>query len=325
MTADHSEFILEMDNISKGFPGVKALDHVSFRVKRGKVQALVGENGAGKSTLLKILSGVYQKDDGEITFNGQKIDSLTPRLSQEIGIAIIYQELNLVPDLSIAENIFLGRLPKRFRFFVDWPLLHREASKLLAQEGFNIDPRTPVREIGIGLQQMVEIAKALSMDAKLILMDEPTFALTEQEEAKLFDIIRSLRERGVSMVYISHKLDEIFEVCDTATVIRDGKVIDSSHVAETSRDEIIQMMVGRKIDQLFPKEDAPTGEVLLKVEGLTRTGVIDNINLEVREGEIVGIAGLMGAGRTELARAIFGVDPIGSGKIFVGGKEVDIR
>ena len=310
-----------MRGITKRFPGVCALDDVTFEAAPAEVHGLVGENGAGKSTLLKIMSGVYRPDAGSIQFGGRDYDVFDPIEALLLGIAIIYQELSLIPDLSLAENVFAGRLPTR-RGFVRWRKVYGDAREALAGLDLRVDPRTRIRDVGVGIQQMVEIARALSMDARLLLMDEPTSALTEHEEATLFQIIRTLRGRGVSVVYISHRLDEIFEVCDRITVLRDGARVATCGAEAASRSQVIQWMVGRKIESVFPKEDVEAGEVALSVKGLAQRGRLHDVSFDVRRGEIVGIAGMMGAGRTELARAVFGADPIDEGEILVEGRPV---
>jgi len=315
--------VLEMRGICKRFPGVQALDHVDFEVAQAQVHGLVGENGAGKSTLLKILSGVYHADEGEVRFDGRPYAAAHPRDALDRGVAIIYQELSLIPDVSFGENIFAGRLPTRFGM-VQWREVHEQASVALGQLGLSLDPRTRVRDVGVGTQQLVETARAVSGRAKLILMDEPTSALSDQETRRLFDVIRSLKEQGVAVVYISHRLSDIFEICDRVTVLRDGKKIGCSPVADTSREELIEMMVGRQITTFFPKSNTPTRAEKLRVEGLRRGRELVDISFTVHAGEIVGVAGLMGAGRTEMARAIFGADPVDAKSVWVEGEPVAI-
>ncbi|MDK2799458.1 MAG: ribose transport system ATP-binding protein [Clostridiales bacterium] len=318
--------ILKMENISKSFPGVKALDHVNLELYTGKVLALLGENGAGKSTLMKILSGVYTKDSGDIYFEGNKIDIHSPKHAQSLGIAIIHQELNLLPYLSIAENIFIGReFTKNMTGRIDWKKLYRESKKYLEQLGVTIDPRTLVKNLSVGEQQMVEIAKALSLDAKIIIMDEPTDALTNKETEKLFKVIRTLKQNGKAIVYISHRLKEIFEICDDVTVMRDGKYIGSANVKNIDQEKLIEMMVGRKLEDKFPRKILKPGKEMIRVEHLSKKGVLKDVNLSVRSGEVVGLSGLMGAGRTELAKAIFGALKIDSGDIYLEGEKVKIN
>ena len=321
---DPGKLVLEMRGISKGFPGVQALDNVDLEVGASQVHALVGENGAGKSTLLKTLSGVHQADAGSIQFMGQDYVADDPREAQDRGIAIIYQELNLIPDVSFAENIFAGRLPTRCGL-VRWREMYEQAARALKRLGLDIDPRTRIKDVGLGVQQLVEIARALSSNAKLILMDEPTSALSDQEIQRLFEVIRTLKAEGVSVVYISHRLDEIFDICDHVSVLRDGRLIGSKPLADTNREELIEMMVGRKVSSFFPKENIPTEGEVLRVTGLRRGSELKDISLTVHAGEIVGVAGLMGAGRTELARAIFGADTVDAKEVAVRGQTVAIH
>ncbi|MBC7329905.1 sugar ABC transporter ATP-binding protein [bacterium] len=316
---------LEMRGITKQFPGVLALDNVRFEVEKGEVHALVGENGAGKSTLLKILAGAIPMDKGEIILNGKPVHFHSPLDAIQAGIAVIYQEFNLVPYLSAGENIFLGREPRKFNGFVDFGKLHREAQEILDRIGANFSSRTLVAQLSVAQQQMTEIAKALSQNAQIIAMDEPTSALTEREVEHLFEIIRSLKSEGVAIIFVSHRLEEIFQIADRITVLRDGKYIGTKRIEETNRDEVITMMVGREIKEKIPKRPAKIGEEILRVEGLTREGVFRDISFTLHKGEVLGLAGLVGAGRTEIARAIFGADPIDRGKIYLEGKEVRIR
>ncbi len=315
--------LLRMEGVSKRFPGVQALDNVSLDVREGETHGLVGENGAGKSTLLKILSGVHAPDAGRIEFDGRPFRVANPLDARRLGIAIIYQELSLAPHLSLAENIFAGRLPARWGV-VRWRDARAEARRVLNRLGVDIDPRAPARRVGVGVRQLVEIARALASQARLILMDEPTSALSDQEVEHLFDVIRGLRRQGVSIVYISHRLDEIFQVCDRVTVLRDGRKIGVRRADETSREELIEMMVGRQLDEFFPKSNTPRERVRLRVEGLRRPGQSSETSLTVRAGEIVGVAGLMGSGRTELLRAIFGADAVESKRVLVDGRPVRI-
>ncbi|CCW34923.1 ABC-type sugar transport system, ATPase component [Chthonomonas calidirosea] len=318
--------LLEMRHISKQYPGVKALDDVSFSLEHGEVHALLGENGAGKSTLIKILSGVTMADRGEIYIEGKPVVIDNPQKAMDLGISTIYQEFNLVPYLSAAENIFLGREPQgMLPGFVDFKTLYREAQQLMDRIRARFDVRTPVNQLSVAQQQMVEIAKALGRKTKILVMDEPTATLTEHEIEALFDLIRQLRSEGISVIYVSHRLEEIFEICDRATVLRDGHYVATKKVAELTRDEIIRLMVGRELKEAIPKVVVPIGPPVLRVSHLNRKGVLHDISFEVHRGEIVGLAGLVGAGRTETARAIFGADPIDSGTIEVDGKPVRIR
>lgn len=316
--------LLEMRGITKRFPGVLALSDVDFDVRQGEVHALVGENGAGKSTLMKILAGVYERDAGEIIFRGQPVHFTTPRQAQVAGIATIYQELNLVPYLSVTENIFLGSEVTR-GVALKWSEMHQHARELLAKLHLDIDPRTPVNKLGVGQQQMVEVAKALHRNARLIIMDEPTSSLSIREINDLFSIVRELRSHGVSVVYISHHLEETFEISDRTTVLRDGRRITTQPSSELDVDKLIRLMVGRDLSEKFPKEQATRGAEMLRVENLTQGNRLRGISFSAYAGEVLGIAGLVGAGRTELARAIFGADPIDAGTIYVGGKLATIR
>lgn len=317
--------ILELRNVSKSFPGVRALDNVSFDVYPGEVHALLGENGAGKSTLIKIISGVYMPNEGSQYVYGKKVDFQTPLEAQASGIATIYQELLLFPALTVAENIFMGHPPRNRFGGVDWPTMRRKAADLLnSLDIYDLKPAEIVGALSIGNRQRVEIAKALSRDARLLIMDEPTASLTEADVERLFDIVRKLRERDVGIVYISHRLDEVFELADRVTVLRDGGYVGTKPVAETSRDDLISMMVGRTIDALFPKKKVPLGDVVLDVERLDRRPLTKDVSFSIKSGEIVGLAGLVGSGRSELAQAIFGVTPADSGNILLAGQKVDI-
>lgn len=311
--------ILEMKGISKSFPGVKALDNVNLNIYQGKVMAVLGENGAGKSTLMKILSGVYQRSSGEILFGGKPVEFQNTRDSQDCGIAIIHQELNLIPELSIGENIFLGREPLTKFNLIDWKKLYKDTEELLKLLSVEEDPRVTVAGLSIGKKQMVEIAKALSINAEIIIMDEPTDALTDKETESLFKIVNLLRQQGKSVVYISHRLKEIFEICDHVTVLRDGRFVDEKLVSEINEDLLIEMMVGRKLTEQYPKQTIDLGDTVLEVKNLTNRFVKD-ISFDLKKGEVLGIAGLMGAGRTELVKTIYGAIKLDSGEIYIDGK-----
>ncbi len=313
-----------MKDITKVFPGVKALDSVSLNIYRGKIMALLGENGAGKSTLMKILTGVYEKTAGEIYLEGKPVSFSNIKESQNQGIAIIHQELNLIPTLSIGENIFLGREPVNRLRRIEWSKLFMNARVIMERLGITESPDTLVSELSVGKQQMVEIAKALSVDAQVIVMDEPTGALTEKETESLFRIIRELKKEGRSIVYISHRLKEIFEICDDVTVLRDGKFIGEYPIAEVNEDRVIELMVGRKLSEQFPRINNEPGETVLEVRRLN-SPFVKEISFEVKKGEIVGVAGLMGSGRTELARTLYGIYEKNSGEILIDGKPVDIK
>lgn len=314
--------VLQMRNIRKIFPGVVALDDVDLDLRRGEVHILLGENGAGKSTLMKILSGAYQKDGGQILLDGREIEIKNPRHSRELGIGIIYQELNLVPHLSAAENIFLGRHPsaRGLPFLIDRKVMNESARRILTGLGVDFDPRRLVKELSIAEQQMVEIAKAVSLDARILIMDEPTSALTEREIRELFTRIRKLKSDGVSIIYISHRMEELFEIGDRVTVLRDGALVGTCDIADVTRPELIRMMVDRELTQQFPKVAAARGKEVLRVEELSRRGALSGISFSLFEGEVLGIAGLLGSGRTELARVVFGLDKPDAGSIHVKGK-----
>jgi ribose transport system ATP-binding protein len=311
--------VLEMRHIRKTFPGVVALDDVGFELRRGEVHILIGENGAGKSTLMKILSGAYQKSAGEITLDGADVEIKNPKHAQDLGISIIYQEFNLIPHLSVGENILLGREPKRLPGVIDQRAIFQEAARVLSSLGVTLDPRTLVKELKVADQQMVEVAKALSLDARILIMDEPTAALTEHEIKELFATIRRLKETGVAIVYISHRMEELFEIGDRVTVLRDGRSVSTYDVRGMNKSELIRLMVNRELTELFPKERAKRGEEILRVEGLSTKGGLKDVSFSLHKGEVLGIAGLLGAGRTELARAIFGLDKILSGTIYING------
>ena len=323
--AAKGELLLSLENISKEFPGVKALQSVSFNLRRHEVHAVCGENGAGKSTLMKIISGVYTPTGGRIVYKGAERSFASPMEAEAIGIAIIHQELNLVPHLTVAENIYLAREPRR-GFFVDRKALRTNARRCLDRLGVAIDPDCLVRELSVAQCQMIEIAKALSLNAEVLIMDEPTSSLTEQETRLLFKVIHDLKAAGVGIIYISHRLDEMAEIVDRVTVLRDGRYVATNDFADTSVDEIVARMVGRSLEEKFPERTSrPNGEVILSVEGLTRRGMFSDVGFELRRGEILGFAGLMGAGRTEVARAIFGADPLDAGTVTLEGRRLTIR
>lgn len=317
--------ILSIQNICKSFPGVKALDGVNLDLYEGRVTALLGENGAGKSTLMKIISGVYTKDSGEIVYEGQPVIFKNPREAQLRGITIIHQELNLIKELSIAENIFLGREPKGPIGNILWKQLYSEAQVLIHRLGLMCSPKTLVGKLSIAEQQLVEIAKAISFNTKVIIMDEPTDALTESETKRLFDLIRDLRAENKAVVFISHRLEEIFEICDDLTILRDGKPVCEAKVSDFTQAMIIENMVGRKLEDQYPFVPAITGgEAVLKVEGLTNEHV-KNVSFTLSAGEVLGISGLVGSGRTELAKTLFGLYPIDQGTALLCGKKVQFK
>jgi ribose transport system ATP-binding protein len=318
-----NEVIVSMKDISKSFPGVKALDHVRFELRSGEVMALLGENGAGKSTLMKILSGVYTRDEGTVEIFGKQYDDLTPKQAQEVGVAIIHQELNMCRHLSVTENMFLGREVKG-KISLNNAAMQKEAKRILDDLNMDIDPNQMVGDLPVSKQQMVEIAKALSINAKVLIMDEPTSSLTAKEIEDLFRIIRKLKADGCGIVYISHRLEELAHIVDRVTIMRDGQYITSGNFADMTMDNIITNMVGREIKEKFPRVECAKGKKIFEVKNLNAGRMVRNINFSVYEGEIVGFAGLMGAGRTETTRAIFGVDEKESGEIYVDGKEIKI-
>lgn len=321
------EPLLKMEHISKSFPGVKALSDVQVDLRYGEVLALVGENGAGKSTLMKILTGIYQKDEGTITLQGNEITVTSPKHAQELGISIIHQELNLMKDLTIAENIFIGREPKgALHLLVDDKKLNNQAKELFEKLNIDLDPKTKVQNLTVAKQQMVEIAKALSFNSKILIMDEPTTALTEIEIEALFEIINSLRKKGVGIIYISHRMDELKRISDRITVMRDGTYIDTLTTAETEMSKVIQLMVGRHV-YIESKPNIAEGEkeTVLKMDNISTKTLLKNVSFELKKGEILGFVGLMGAGRTEVARVLFGADPATSGTINLHGNEVKIK
>ncbi len=325
-SARQSPVLLKLKGISKSFPGVRALSNVHLEIRRGEVHALLGENGAGKSTLMKILAGAYNRDDGQIYWDGQLTEIPNPKAAQDLGIAIIYQEFNLVPQLSIAENVWIGR--ERFSHkalrLIDWPATYEQTQKLLDELDLDLDPKRPVSGLGVAMQQMVEIAKALSLNARLLIMDEPTSALADHEIEQLFAIIRKLKARGVSVIFISHHLEEVFRICDRGTVLRDGEFIKTVDLANSNREELIQLMVGRSLEQQFPKVLPNRGQEALRVENLSWQNILHDISFSAYTGEILGFAGLIGAGRTELMKAIFGDYQPDYGKIFIFGRETKI-
>ena len=314
--------LIEMKDITKRFPGVLALDRVSFDLNEGEVHGLLGENGAGKSTLIKILAGDYSKDTGQILIGGREVEIRTPLESKNQGISVIYQELNTLDTLSVAENIFVGNLPRKKGLrTIDWKTLNRNARIVLDRLLVRINPRRIVGDLGIHEKQIIEIAKAIYRDAKILVMDEPTAALSEKDTVSLFNIIRSLKKQGVGVIYISHRLKEVFEITDRVTVLRDGKYIGTESTKETSRDKLITMMVGRELKDMYPKREVPIGNTLLEIKGLTIHGILEDISFSVREGEIVGLFGLLGSGRQNIVRALYGIDQIDRAEITISGKK----
>ena len=319
--------LVQMDGVDKAFPGVQALSQARFELLPGEVHALVGENGAGKSTLMKILAGVYSRDAGQIRYKGQAVEIPSPRAALLLGVSMIHQELNLMPHLTVAQNIFIGREPRRWvKFFLDEAKINEHAKRLLEMLHLDLDPRTKVADLTVAKQQMVEIAKALSFNSDVLIMDEPTAALTDREIDDLFRIIRQLRQKGVGVVHISHRLEELKQISDRITVMRDGRYVGTTATQEASIEEIIRMMVGRTIFGGAPEvPEKPSQEVVLEARHLARGRVIRDVGFALKRGEILGFAGLVGAGRTEVARAVFGADPLDSGEILVDGKPVAVK
>ena len=322
MPAADTAAVLELRDVSKSFGPVVALRAGSLRVEAGSIHALVGENGAGKSTLVKVVAGVYRRDSGDFLLGGESVDFGSTAESKDAGIAVIYQEPTLFPDLSVTENIFMGRMPVGGGHRIDRAGMHRETNALFQRLGVHIDPRRPALGLSIADQQIIEIAKAISLDARLLVMDEPTAALSGNEVARLFAVARSLRDEGRALVFISHRFDEVFALCDHVTVMRDGSYISTDRIDETTESQIVAKMVGREVGDLFPKTPAEIGDVVLDVQGLETAGEFHGVSFQVRAGEIVGLAGLVGAGRSEIARAVFGVDAYDAGSVTLLGKPV---
>jgi len=315
--------ILAMSNINKSFPGVQALKNVNFNLNKGEVHALVGENGAGKSTLVKILNGIHKKDKGKIKYKGKKVEYKSPKEAMKAGLSIIHQELELIPHLSVAENIYLGREPRK-GIFIDYTKLYNMTEKIINKLGVQINPQEIVKNLNIGKKQMVEIAKAVSQNADVLVMDEPTSSLTNQEIDILFELINRLKKQNISIIYISHRLEEVFEICDRVTVLRDGKQVDEVLVKNTDREELIKMMVGRDINERFPEVDTSNKDTILEVKNLHVPGKVEDTSFQLRKGEILGVAGLMGSGRTELAKSIYGEFKKTSGTILLNDKKINL-
>jgi ribose transport system ATP-binding protein len=317
--------LLKVENISKSFPGVIALNNITLDIREGEVVSLMGENGAGKSTLIKILAGVYSNDSGRIIFEGKEVEITSPVISHNLGISVIFQELNILPNLIIAENFFAGREKRTLGFLLDKKATRTEALRLLSEVGLTCDPDTIVGDLPLSKRQMVEIAKALSMDTQLIIMDEPTSSLTDKESEILFGIIDKLKQKGVSVVFVSHKVNEVRKISDRVHVLRDGDYIDCLEKEDITEDKIIELMVGRKLESIFDKLSVEVGEVVLEVKNLSTANLLKNISFQLRKGEILGFAGLVGAGRTELMRVLFGADNKLTGDIYIDGKKVKIH
>ena len=319
---------LKMENIHKRFPGVYALKGINISVNKGEVHALLGENGAGKSTLMKVLGGVHKQDEGSIYINGEKIDFIDPKKATELGIAFVHQELNLAESLTVAENMYMGRLPYKNELLgiVDYKKLYKDANEILEELGVNINANDLVSELPTAKKQMIEIAKSISQKAKVIIFDEPTTSLANNDVETLFRVINKLKNDGVSIIYISHRLKEIFEICDRATIMRDGSYIGCCDVKEVSQKDLIKMMVGRELNDLFPKVTVTPGDIVLECKNIeSADGEIKNASFNLRKGEIIGLSGLVGSGRTELVRLIFGADKMISGSIAINGKQVTIK
>lgn len=316
---------LRVSKIEKSFPGVKALDNIDFSVRKGTVHALCGENGAGKSTLMKIINGIYKPDGGKIFIDGEEVKIQNPIQARNYGIAMIAQELNYIPEMTVEENLFLGRLPVKSLGRVDWKQLREKTKKFLREEKLPYRPDQKMKTLTVSNIQMLEIIKAISNDAQIIVMDEPTSAITQREVDLLFAKIEELKRQGVSIIYISHKMDEVFRIADDITILRDGSVVESHLASELDIDKVIALMVGRKMENIYPKEEVPIGEKMLEVKNLSSKGVFRNVSFYARKGEIVGFAGLVGAGRTEVMRAIFGLDEYDEGEIIKDGKKLSIH
>ena len=316
---------VEMKGINKAFGTNQVLKNAGFFLKDGEIHALMGENGAGKSTLMKILTGVYTKDAGTVLVDGQEVTYKSPQEAEKAGIVFIYQEMNSLFDLTVEENLFMGKEITKGFGICDKKAMRAKAREVMEKMGVNIDVGATMSDLSVGQQQMVEICKALMADAKVLIMDEPTAALTESETKVLFEVVNSLRDKGVSIVYISHRMEEIFELCDRITVLRDGEYVDTRYIKDINMDDIVQMMIGREIGERYPKRDCKIGEEVLRVEGLSHEKYFKDVSFNVRAGEVLGVAGLMGAGRTEIMQTIFGNYPLSGGKLFIEGKEVHIK
>ena len=317
------QYRVELIEINKSFRAIQALKNVSFAVAPGEIHALVGENGAGKSTLMKILSGAYQRDSGTIKIDGREVEIRNPHEGRKHGVGIIYQEFALATDLTVAENLFIKHLGTRGGL-INWSVLNRRAEELLHNVGFDIDPRRTVRDLSVAYQQMVEITKEISQNVKILVLDEPTAVLAPREVERLFTVMRSLKDKGISFVLITHRLDELFEIADRTTVLKDGEVVGTVNIQDVNRDDIIRMMIGRQLSTMYPHRNVEKGPEVLQVSGLSSSTGVEDVSFSVQAGEVLGIAGLVGSGRTELARAIFGADRMTSGKLILSGKQKSI-
>lgn len=320
-----AEIKMRVSGVEKSFPSVKALDNIEFSVRKGTVHALCGENGAGKSTLMKIIMGLYQADKGQIYIDEKPVTIKNPIQARELGISMIAQELNYVPELSVAENLFLGRLPVNKFGKVNWKKVKADATQFLKDENLPYHPDQKLKELTVSDIQMLEIIKAITNNAEIVIMDEPTSSISEKEVKQLFDKIAELKAKGVSIIYISHKMDEVFQIADDITVLRDGTVVSTDRAEDLDLDTVISRMVGRPLSNVYPKEDVKIGDVALEVKDFSQEGIFEDINFYARKGEIVGFAGLVGAGRTETMRAVFGLDPHEKGQVLINGKEVKIK
>ncbi len=319
------EILLDVSKITKTFPGTKALNEVSFKVARAEIHSVMGENGAGKSTLMNIIAGVFPKDSGEILFEGKEVSFNNPKEAQDAGVGFVHQELSVCPDLNVAENIYIGRVPTLSAGIIDFKKLYENCNEILKIFKTNINPKQKVKELSVAEQQIVEIARSMSLNCKLLIFDEPTSSLSESEADLLFQVIRKLKENGISILYISHRMSEIFDIADKITILRDGNFIDTLNTKETNEDEVIKMMVGREIGKLYPEKGKVTKKELLNIEGFSSQGIFKDINFKLYEGEVLGFSGLVGSGRTEVMRAICAIDPKNSGEIFIEGKKVEIK
>ena len=320
-----SEYLIELKNVTKRFPGVLALDNMSIQIKPGEIHGLIGENGAGKSTLIKYLTGVHNADAGEMILEGKKMDFRNPNEARDAGIACVYQELNIAKQLSITDNIFSGKHIKRSIGLLDYAEMHKQAAESMKALGQEVDVQKPAGNFGMGIQQMIEIAKAIQFNAKLIIMDEPTSSLGEKEVDQLMKSVRKLKNEGIAILFVSHKLEELFELCDRVTVMRDGQYILTDNIDDLDNDKLITAMVGRNLDNLFPKEFGIKGNIGLEVKNLCSVGVLKDVSFKAYNGQVLGVAGLVGAGRTETFRAVFGADPKDSGEIHVQGEKTEIK
>jgi ribose transport system ATP-binding protein len=317
--------VLSVKGLDKSYPGVHALDNVDFDLNKKEIHALLGENGAGKSTFMKILDGSVIKDDGRIFIEGHTVNISSSHEARQLGIGMVYQELSLIPNLTVAENIFLGRWPRRkITGSIDWPLIYSQSKKALNILGVSIDIKESIKNLGMGERQLIEIARAISMNVKILLLDEPTSALSDDEREQLFKMLRDLKKAGVSIIYVSHRLSEVPQICDRVTVLRDGKKIGTMPVKEANENTLIKMMVGRNLGEKFPKVKVEKGKEILRIRNLSTNGKLKNLNLKLHESEVLGIFGIMGAGRTEFARALFGVDKIDNGEVLINGRKVKI-